>query len=61
MADIYSDFKTPQGRPQLENDYWQRQKQNEKADLGNLFDDLIKTNFDVENLKGLSVFNAKQK
>lgn len=61
MADMFSDYKTPQGRPQLEKDYWQSQKQTDKSESVNLFDVLIKTNFDVNNLEGLSVFNAKKK
>lgn len=60
MVDFNSNISEPHGLPQLDKDYWKNQKQVEKAEP-NLFDNLIKTNFDVENLKGISVFTSKEK
>lgn len=59
MVDFNSDISNQKGFPQLDKDYWQAQKPSEKTE--NLFDNLIKTNFDVENLKGISVFSPKLK
>lgn len=59
MVDFNSDISNPKGLPQLDKDYWQAQKPAEKTE--NIFDNLIKTNFDVENLKGVSVFSSKLK
>ncbi len=61
MADMFSDYTIPKGSPKLDNDYWTAQSKNEKNDMPNIFDDLIRTNFDVDNLKHLSVFKAKEK
>lgn len=58
MADFYSDYTNNQGTPQLDSDYWNNQhKTNNAGENYNLFDNMIKTNFDIENLKNLSVFN----
>ncbi len=59
MVDFNSDISNPKGLPQLDKDYWQAQKSVEKQE--NLFDNLIKTNFDVESLKKISVFAPKLK
>ena len=59
MVDFNSDISNPKGLPQLDKDYWQPQKSAEKPE--NLFDNLIKTNFDVERLKKISVFSPKLK
>ncbi len=60
MVEFNSNMPEPQGFPQLDKDYWKNQKQVEKSEP-NLFDNLIKTNFDVENLKGISVFTSNKK
>jgi len=62
MTDFFSDYSTPQGKPQLDKDYWKNQNspQNKPAETINLFDNMINTNFDIETLKNLSVFNAKK-
>ena len=61
MSDLYSDYSNHSGKPQLDSDYWQNQKsKSEKSETYNLFDNLIKTNFDLENIKGKSVFDAKK-
>lgn len=61
MADLYSDYSNNKGQPHLDPDYWQKQSaKSEKQESYNLFDNLIKTNFDIENIKGLSVFNTKK-
>lgn len=61
MADFYSDYTNNQGTPQLDSDYWNNQhKANDRSENYNLFDNMIKTNFDIENLKNLSVFNNKK-
>lgn len=60
MADLYSDYSNTQGQPHLDSDYWQNRKAlSEKQENYNLFDNLIKTNFDIESIKNLSVFNSK--
>ncbi len=60
MTDLYSDYSNNKGNPQLDRDYWQNQKnKSEKTETYNLFDTLIKTNFDIENLKSISVFKSK--
>ncbi len=58
--DFSSDISSNKGLPQLDKDYWQRQKPVEKQQE-NLFDNLIKTNFDVESLKKISVFSPDLK
>lgn len=61
MVDFNSNIsQEPKGLPHLDKDYWQSQKKVEKNEP-NLFDNLIKTNFDVENLKDISVFSSKEK
>lgn len=61
MVDFNSNIPSdPKGLPQLDKDYWQSQRKVEKSEP-NLFDNLIRTNFDVENLKGISVFKSKEK
>ena len=60
MVDFYNNIPEPHGLPQLDKDYWKNQKQVDKPEQ-NLYDNLIKTNFDVENLKGISVFTSKEK
>lgn len=60
MVEFNSNIPEPHGFPQLDKDYWKNQNQVDKAEP-NLFDNLIKTNFDVENLKGISVFTSKEK
>lgn len=60
MVDFNSNISEPHGLPQLDKDYWQSQKTGEKNEQ-NLFDNLIKTNFDVGNMKDISVFNSKEK
>lgn len=60
MVDFNSNISEPHGMPKLDKDYWQSQKKVEQVEP-NLFDNLIKTNFDVENLKGISVFKSKEK
>lgn len=59
MVDFNSDISSHKGLPQLDKDYWQKQKPVEKQE--NLFDNLIKTNFDVESLKKISVFSPELK
>ncbi len=63
MTDLYSDYSNNKGNPQLDKDYWKNQKnnseKNDKTENYNLFDNLIKTNFDIENLKSISVFKSK--
>ena len=63
MADMFSDYTISKGSPSLDKDYWKNQNKSvsEKSDMPNIFDDLIRTNFDVDNLKHLSVFKAKEK
>ncbi len=61
MTDFYSDYTNNQGTPQLDSDYWKNQHNiNKPAENINLFDNMIKTNFDIENLKSLSVFQKKK-
>ena len=61
MVDFIGNIPSePKGLPQLDKDYWQSQKKAEKTEP-NLFDNLIKTNFDVETLKDISVFTSKEK
>ena len=49
MTDLYSDYSNNKGNPQLDRDYWQNQKnKSEKTETYNLFDTLIKTNFDIQ-------------
>lgn len=57
MVEFNSNIPEPHGLPQLDKDYWKNQKQVAEP---NLFDNLIKTNFDVENLKGISVLHRKK-
>ena len=63
MTDLYSDYSNNKGNPQLDKYYWKNQKnnseKNDKTENYNLFDNLIKTNFDIENLKSISVFKSK--
>lgn len=59
MVDFNPNISEPKGFPQLDKDYWKSQKKTENTEQ-NIFDDIIKTNFDVENL-GNSVFNTKKK
>ncbi len=62
MTDLYSDYSNNKGTPQLDKDYWNNQKnKTEKQENYNLFDNLIKTNFDIDNLKSISVFKSKDK
>ena len=62
MTDLYSDYSNNRGNPQLDKDYWKNQKnKSDKQENYNLFDNLIKTNFDFENLKSISVFKTKDK
>lgn len=60
MVDFNSNIPEQHGLPQLDKDYWKNQRQVEKQEP-NLFDNLIRTNFDVDNLKGISVFTSKEK
>lgn len=61
MTDLYPDYSNNKGKPQLDKDYWKNQNTgSEKAENYNLFDNLIKTNFDIENLKNISVFQNKK-
>ncbi len=61
MTDFYSDYTNNKGTPQLDSDYWKNQNKEEKvAENFSLFDNMIKTNFDIENLKNLSVFSHKK-
>ena len=60
MVDFNANISEQKGFPQLDKDYWQSQKKIEKPEP-NIFDNLIQTNFDVEKLKGISVFNSKEK
>lgn len=59
MVDFNPNAAEPKGFPQLDKDYWKSQKKTENTEQ-NIFDDIIKTNFDVGNL-GNSVFNSKKK
>ncbi len=61
MVEFNSNIPEPHGFPQLDKDYWKNQNQVEKQQEPNLFDNLIRTNFDVDNLKGISVFTSKEK
>ncbi len=61
MTDLFSDYSNYSGKPQLDSDYWKTQNaQAEKQENYNLFDNLIKTNFDLENIKSKSVFEHKK-
>lgn len=60
MVDFNANISEQKGFPQLDKDYWQSQKKVERPEA-NIFDNLIQTNFDVEKLKGMSVFNSKEK
>lgn len=61
MTDLYSDYSNNKGNPQLDKDYWKNQNsKTDNQESYNLFDNLIKTNFDMSDLKKLSVFSKKQ-
>ena len=61
MTDLYSDYSNNKGNPQLDTDYWKNQSsKTDKPETYNLFDNLIKTNFDIENLKSISVFKTQK-
>lgn len=61
MTDFYSDYSNNKGNPQLDKDYWKNQSsKTDKPETYNLFDNLIKTNFDIENLKSISVFKTQK-
>ncbi len=61
MTDLYSDYSNNRGNPQLDKDYWKNQgSKTDKPETYNLFDNLIKTNFDIENLKNISVFKTQK-
>lgn len=61
MTDLYSDYSNNKGNPQLDKDYWKNQNsKTDKPETYNLFDNLIKTNFDIENLKNISVFKTQK-
>ena len=56
MTDIYSDYSNNKGNPQLDKDYWKTQNNKSDKQDYNVFDNLIKTNFDIENLRNISLF-----
>ncbi|MBR5554793.1 hypothetical protein IKU74_02155 [bacterium] len=61
MADFFSDYSNNKGKPQLDKDYWKSQHETSKpTEPITLFDNMINTNFDIENLKNLSLFRAKK-
>ncbi|MCI5889502.1 MAG: hypothetical protein MRZ62_08340 [Brachyspira sp.] len=59
MVDFNPNIPEHSGLPQLDKDYWQTQKA--KPAEPNLFDNLIQTNFNADELKKISVFNPKLK
>lgn len=59
MVDFNTNIPEHSGLPQLDKDYWQAQKV--KSPEPNLFDNLIQTNFNADELKKVSVFNPKLK
>ena len=59
MVDFNPNIPEHSGLPQLDKDYCQTQKA--KPAEPNLFDNLIQTNFNADELKKISVFNPKLK